>query len=456
MHARLSCAGDVQLAKHAQTPSTHERSNRPCPLKRVTGQFCRGRIGHLCDAWRCATSPAVSSALLRRQVIRGTIMTKRRWLLPALISVLHHVAPARAWEDEARTPRSDNIAWKGDGLPVGDDLASIKLFAGSYLAGKGAGCSSAAASTEVSLLVGSCLSGDYYLAGNVELSQLPQRLPWCDDVGQQVRLAVFPRRGCVGHAKWHEITAIKDHLPMCLGSTSPLLRDLGDNNQGLSHWSMLIDCYDTSSKDELPSPRAHVLATPPSFTSPSGLPQEGKFRVFETLNDCREGRSVKDEWLYPASFLNLPAYVDVGTGYVKVAKPAYCADGRRAQLAMYGSVDCESHHHHHGIETHDHVADIEDVTDESLGDCIDVKAYKAVAFSCTREGGLPTSVKLPSSKEGHPTSWTSQHRLALLIFGAALVLLVVEFRRRSPPVVSSTPAAPIASKQNGLTDCAWQ
>ena len=266
--------------------------------------------------------------------------------------------------------------------------ATLKLYPGSYKSPGGGSCSPSLPAETVALAPDVCLSGDYYLSRNVELHSAPV----CPD-GHAPYLAVFPRRGCTGPRTWFDHA--RAALPACLDKTAWPLGGAAaaadhDAAASWSHWSLMFYCADLAAAVAADGAAQHRPARPPSVAAHADAPRDGRFRIFASEKDCRGGQVVvKDERLGAASYLNLPAYLeDPAAGWVRVVEPAFCADGGRAQLAMYKDVDCASHHH---SGTHDHDAVLLDVTDEEGFGCHDVGAYVAVAFSCTGVGKLPAA-----------------------------------------------------------------
>ncbi len=287
--------------------------------------------------------------------------------------------------------------------------ATIKLYAGSYGSNKYGSCSPSLPAETLSLAPEVCLSGDYYFHTNVALLDAPV----CDD-GNMPYMAIFKRRGCTGKRTWFDYS--RTELPACFNEKKWPLGSSEFAEPSWSHWSMMFYCSHLEAAMATDGAEQHVLARPPSISAASRGAKAGTIRVFESESQCRSGQSVKEESLEAPSYLNLPAYIDLGTGFVSVAEPAFCTDGSRAQLALYKDVSCASHHHG---GTHDHDAVVLDVADEDVGHrCVDVKDYTAVAFSCTGEGRLPTAKGFLDPE----TSWWTLIVLALV--GITAVFLI--------------------------------
>ena len=286
--------------------------------------------------------------------------------------------------------------------------ATFKLYPGSYKSPKGGSCSAKLPAETMVLPPDVCLSGDYYLSNNVEL----QRPPVCDD-GNMAYMAVFGERGCTGNRTWFDHG--RASLPACLDKKTWPLGSPQDRESRWSHWSLMFYCADLATALASDGAHEHRAAKPPSIAAHSDVPRDGRFQIFDSRANC-ESRThvVKDENLGAASYLNLPAYLDdPSKGWVRVAEPAFCADGSRAQFAMYKDVDCASHHH---SGTHDHDAVLLDVTDEGGFRCHDVGEYVAVAFSCTGVG------KLPAAKHLVVFETRSTWVLVVIILSAALLV----------------------------------
>jgi len=327
-----------------------------------------------------------------------------------------HQSPTR--NDDTAVPQKPVLSHQGSQHPKQPPRnATITLYPGSFDPTRQGSCSPSQPSETVSLAADTCLSGDYYLSTNVELVSAPV----CHD-GHPPYMAVFPRRACTGPRTWYDYG--RTELPTCLDVDKWPLRAGRSEVHDLSwsHWSVMFYCNDLEAAMKADGAPRHVTAHPPDLRSGAGVRdfKAGRVEVYATEDACRRGMSVKEELLEPGVHFNLPAYVDHGTAWVRVTKPAYCLDGSRAQLAMYGDVSCDSHHHG---GTHDHDAEILDITDAEGDRCVEARKYSAVAFSCARGIRLP-GPKGRAAQSGGYRSWLTVVFLAILLVGAVFLAAV--------------------------------
>lgn len=332
--------------------------------------------------------------------------------------------------------------------------ATIRLYPGSYkaLPKPVVPCSAGSPFETLALPAGACLSGDYYLSGNVAVLSPPI----CADGGAP-HLALFKRRGCAGPRVWHDLSP-RTPLPACLDSTAwPLRAGGGDGPHGeaseaaagegggapWSHWSLAFYCAHLSDAARAEGAAAHVEARPSTLV-PGGPPRAGRLQVYASRAECEAGRRpAKEEALEAPVPMNLAAYIDAhrpgsaneAQPFVRVARPSFCPDGSRARLALYSEVGCASGHHHHhrghghgaGEASSDHGAKIVDVTDaEGLG-CIDAADYPAVAFSCSGVAELPAAKIFGAGADDGAAVWWALLALAVVASFLAVAVMVKGF-----------------------------
>jgi hypothetical protein len=290
---------------------------------------------------------------------------------------------------------------------------SIRLFPASYHSSKRGSCSPTLPSHTLALPADVCLSGDYYLSTNVELNAAPT----CADENPAY-LAIFNRRGCTGSRTWLDHT--RTSLPTCLDKSKWPLGASDTSSRSWSHWSLMFYCTHLQSAQAADGASVHWAAHPPEVHSAHREPQQGTFQLYACEADCHARKEiVKEEHFEAGSYFNFAAYIDGSKRWVRVSSPAVCADGKRAQLALYGDVGCDTEHYG---GTHDHHAVLKDVTDEEAHVCVDVGSYSAVAFSCTGVG------KLPEMKGHHHPgtgrSWWLYGGVVLLVVGAVWFVVV--------------------------------
>jgi len=300
--------------------------------------------------------------------------------------------------------------------------ATVKLFPASYRPGTNADCADDQVSSTLTLPPEVCLSGNYYFDTNVQLVEAPV----CRD-GSRPYMAVFTRRGCHGERTWYDYG--RKVMPACLDKRDWPLNQHGHfahhghkiDEASFSHWSLMFYCADLDTAVNADGANVHWQAQPPRYLQNSKGQEAGTLQVFKNKEKCEAGKVAKEEHQEPVQFLNIGAYVDKGKGFLKVAQPAYCPDGSRAQLGLYKDTSCASHSHE---GTHDHHAELLDLPDEDMGECIEVGRYQAAAFSCSGLKKMPKATGYLKVDEGTPW-WEMIIQAAIVVAILVLIYMVI-------------------------------
>ncbi|TVY75560.1 hypothetical protein LSUE1_G006888 [Lachnellula suecica] len=260
--------------------------------------------------------------------------------------------------------------------------ATVKLWAENHLSSPGsARCNENAPSNTITLAPEVCLSGDYYLDHNFQITEQPL----CPN-GEFPVMVFYHSRGCTGDVKYHSTF---DNPPptTCLWESSP------------KYWSMVFRCGVWATLQV--GADHHVAAVPPKPNSSAQSDVAVSGTVLTYLAPACNGQRVGGR-----KPITLPVDKCLSThGYsLRMTKPAVCANGTRALWARFEGSKCN----YGEITNTDGLLDIDD---KDVGLCKDTgnfatatKKIGSMSFWCDGFGDVkrPDPNAPPEKEEPRP------------------------------------------------------